>query len=173
MNKQEIEKQLEETHKRFIALVNAIPEESYSLPTENPAWTVGDVLFHITLGPRALALEVWMLVYMRGLFGFVMRNFPSRFFNSANAWFGRQNRISRRRVLKAYGRAHTAILSVLRRMREEDLVKSVVYPPDFVSNLAGEVTPERLFLYVTGHFEEHAKQLETVSSKDSQSQILV
>ena len=85
MNKQEIEKQLEETHKRFIALVNAIPEESYSLPTENPAWTVGDVLFHITLGPRALALEVWMLVYMRGLFGFVMRNFPSRFFNSANA----------------------------------------------------------------------------------------
>lgn len=161
MVKQELELQLDETHRRFIELVETIPEENYSLPTDNPAWTVGDILFHITLGPKAIALEAWMIVYARGLFGFTMRHFPSRLFNSVNAWFGRgrDQRTSRQRLLKAYGKAHTVIKSRLRWTREEDLVKSVEYPADFVSDLAGEVTPERLFRYVTGHFELHERQL--------------
>ena len=157
MNKQEIEHELDETHHRFIKLIESIPESDYSLPTDNPAWTVGDILFHITLGPRALALEIWLTVHMPGLYNFAMRHFPSKLFNSVNAWFGsgRSKRISRQGLLKAYWKAHAAIKSELRRTREEDLVKSVVYPADFVSDLAGEVTPERLFRYVTGHFEEH------------------
>lgn len=161
MNKQEIEQQLDETHRRFIALVESIPEANYSLPTDNPAWTVGDILFHVTLGPRAIALEAWMIVHARGVFGFTMRHFPSRLFNSVNAWFGRGRgqRVSRQGLLKAYGKAHAAIKSRLRRTREEDLVKSVVYPADFVSDLAGEVTPERLFRYVTGHFDTHEAAL--------------
>jgi hypothetical protein len=106
-----------------------------------------------------------MIVYARGLFGFTMRHFPSQLFNRVNAWLGRaaDGRISRQGLLKAYGKAHTAITSMLRRAREEDLVKSVVYPPEFVSDLAGEVTPERLFRYVTGHFEVHEKALSRTS----------
>ena len=161
MNKQEIEHNLDETHRRFIELIESIPESEYSLPTDNPAWTVGDILFHITLGPRALALEIWLTIHMPGLYNFLMRHFPSRFFNSVNAWFGsgRSKRVNRQGLLKAYGKAHAAIKSELRRTREEDLGKVVVYPPDFVSDLAGEVTPERLFRFVTGHFEEHEAAL--------------
>lgn len=159
MNKIEIEQELDETHRRFIDLVESIPEADYDLPTDNPAWTVGDILFHITLGPRAIALEAWMIVHARGLFEFSMRHFPSRLFNAGNAWFGRQGRVNRQGLLKAYGQAHAVIKSGLRRTREEDLVKSVVYPADFVSDLAGEVTPERLFRYVTRHFEEHERAL--------------
>lgn len=157
MNKKELEAQLDETHSRFIELVNSIPQEHYSLPTNNPAWTVGDILFHITLGPRALALEIWLTVHMSGSYNFAMRHFPSRLFNWVNAWFGsgRSKRVSRQSLLRAYRKAHTAIKSELKRTREEDLVKSVVYPPDFVSDLKGEVSVERLFRYATGHFEEH------------------
>jgi len=162
MNKKEIEAQLDDTHRRFIELVNSIPEETYSLPTANPAWTVGDILFHITLGPRALALEVWMTVHATGLYNFLMRRFPSRFFNSVNAWFGRgrSKRVSRQSLLKAYGKAHAVIKSRLRRTREEDLGKIAIYPVDFVSDLKGEVSVERLFRYVTGHFEEHETALQ-------------
>lgn len=166
MNKTELEQELDETHRRFVALVESIPESEYPLPTDNPAWTVGDILFHITLGPRAVALEVWMIVHARGLFGWVMWHFPSRTFNSVNAWFGnRERRISRQGLIKAYGRAHTVIKSRLKRTREEDLVKSVEYPAEFVSDLAGEVTPERLFRYVSGHLEMHEKQLGIASPK--------
>ena len=161
MNKIELEAQLDDTHRRFIELVNSIPEENYSLPTDNPAWSVGDILFHITLGPRALALEVWMTVHATGLYNFLMRHFPSRFFNSVNAWFGRgrSERVSRQSLLKAYGKAHAVIKSELRRTREEDLGKIAVYPLDYVSDLKGEVSVERLFRYVTGHFEEHERAL--------------
>ncbi|MBL8062557.1 MAG: DinB family protein [Anaerolineales bacterium] len=160
MIKQELEQELEETHRRFIALVESIPEADYSLSTDNPAWTVGDILFHITLGPRAIALEAWMIVYARAWFQFGMRHFPSGLFNRVNAWFGQgRERISRQGLLRAYGKAHAVIRSRLRRTREDDLGKMVVYPPDFVSELTGEVTVERLFRYVTGHFEVHERQL--------------
>lgn len=140
MNKADLEKELDETHRRFFALVESIPEADYPLPTENPAWTVGDILYHITLGPRALALEIWMTIHAGGLYNLLMRYFPSRFFNSVNAWFGnRRRRISRQSLLKAYGRAHTVIKSRLRRTREEDLLKTAVYPLDYVSDLKGEV----------------------------------
>lgn len=160
MNKADLEKELDETHRRFFALVESIPEADYPLPTENPAWTVGDILYHITLGPRALALEIWVTIHAGGLYNLLMRHFPSRFFNSVNAWFGnRRRRISRQSLLKAYGRAHTVIKSRLRRTREEDLLKTAVYPLDYVSDLKGEVSVERLFRYVTGHFEEHEQAL--------------
>lgn len=161
MNKKELETQLDETHRRFIALVESIPEENYSLPTDNPAWSVGDILFHITLGPRALALEIWMTIHAAGLYNFAMRHFPSKLFNRVNAWFGsgRSERVSRQGLLKAYGRAHAVIKSELRRTREEDLVKVAIYPLDYVSDLKGEVSVERLFRYVTGHFEEHERAL--------------
>ncbi len=165
MTRQELEQELEETHCRFIALVESIPEANYSLPTNNPAWTVGDILFHITLGPRALGLEIWMTIHAAGLYNFLMRHFPSRLFNSVNAWFGRgrSRRVSRQGLLRAYGKAHAVIQSRLRRTREEDLGKTVIYPADFVSELAGEITVERLFRYVTEHFEGHVKQLEIAS----------
>ena len=165
MNKTELEQELDETHRRFVALVESIPESEYPLPTDNPAWTVGDILFHITLGPRALALEAWMTIHATGLYNLLMRHFPSRFFNSVNAWFGsgRSQRVSRQRLLKAYGKAHAVIKSRLRRAREEDLLITAVYPLDYVSDLKGEVSVERLFRYVTGHFEEHERALRKTS----------
>lgn len=118
-------------------MVESIPEADYPLPTDNPAWTVGDILYHITLGPRALALETWMTVHTPRLYNFMMRHFPSGFFNRVHAWFGRGQgkRVSRQGLLKACGKAHTAIKSSLRRTREEDLGKTTVYPLDYVSDL--------------------------------------
>ena len=161
MTKLELEQQLEDTHKRFIALVESIPETDYDLPTNNPAWKVGDILFHITLGPRALALEIWLTIHARALYNFAMLHFPSRLFNRINAWFGsgRSERVNRQGLLKAYGQAHAVIKSELRRAREDDLVKTAIYPLDYVSDLKGEVSVERLFRYVTGHFDEHEAAL--------------
>jgi hypothetical protein len=151
---------IQEAHEKFIALLDSIPEADYSTPTDNPAWTVGDILYHITLGPRALALEIWMITHASGLYQFGMNHFPSKLFNRVNAWFARRgNRINRQKLVKAYEAGHAAIRSRLRRTREEDMKKAVEYPADFVSELSGRVTVERLFRYVKGHFEVHAAQL--------------
>ena len=158
--KQTLAQELQETHGKFLILVNSIPESDYSLPTDNPAWTVGDMLFHMTLGPRALAFEVWMIAHARGLFQIGLKILPFGLFNQANAQLARRgSRISRQMLVKAYEAGHAGIRSRLRRTREGDFQKSVVYPVELSAELAGEVTIERLFRYVKGHFEAHSGQL--------------
>ncbi len=158
--KQILAQELQETRVKFLALLESIPEADYAQPTDNPAWTVGDILYHVTLGPRALSFEIGMIVHVRGLFQLGMKYFPSKLFNRANARFARRGkRINRQMLIKAYEAGHAGIRSRLRRTREGDMQKSVVYPAEFVSELAGEVSVERLFRYVKGHFEVHSKQL--------------
>jgi len=96
----------------------------------------------------------------------LLNDTTSRIFNWGNALFARQpKRITRQRLTKAYEAGHAGLMSSLRRVREEDWGKSVHYPAAFVSELAGVVTVERLFRYVTLHFEVHAKQIEDVLKK--------
>ena len=152
---------LETTQEDYMRLLESIPESDYAGPSSNEAWTVGDLLFHITLGPRAVALEVWMILHARGLFQLAMNLFPSRAFNRVNAWFGRRDarRLTRSGLASRYEKGHAALRSVLRRAREQDLARSVVYPQKFVAELAGEVTVERLVRYAQDHVKVHAGQI--------------
>lgn len=160
--------EIRETREKFLALVDSIPEADYGLPTDNPAWTVGDILYHITLGPHALSFEIWMIIHARAVFQLGMNIFPSKFFNKINARFARRgNRINRQMLIKAYGAGHAGIRSRLRRTREEDMQKSVVYPAELEPMLAGECSVERLFHYMQDHFEAHARQLR-VARKNTQ-----
>ncbi|MEW5940727.1 MAG: DinB family protein [Chloroflexota bacterium] len=161
-HKDELLSEIEETRERFLYFLESIPEAEYARPSDNPAWTVGDVLYHVTLGPWALAFELWVFVHAHGLFQFAMKIFPSRLFNRVNAWFARKDarRLERAEMAKTYERGHARLRAVLEKVREKDLSKSVTYPAEFVSELAGEVNVERLVHYVTGHFELHAAQIQ-------------
>ncbi|MCE9647951.1 MAG: hypothetical protein K8S20_18300 [Chloroflexi bacterium] len=158
--KPSIDLELLETREKFLTLVNSISEEQYSQSTDNSAWTVGEILFHITLGPRALALEIWLIIHFGRAFQFIMHHFPSRLFNWINARFVRRGgHINRQMLIRSYEVGHAAIRSGLMRAQEEDMRKSVVYPREFVTELAGECSVERLFRYVKGHFEVHSAAL--------------
>ncbi len=161
--KEELEKELEAARRDFHHLLDSVPEAFYSHPSLNPTWTVGEVLYHITLGPPALRFEIWMIRYARGLFQLVMNDLTSSIFNKVNAIFARRpKRITRQNLLKAYEAGHAGIMSSLKRMQEDEFQKSIRYPESFVAELAGEVTIERLFRYVNGHFEIHAGQIRQV-----------
>jgi hypothetical protein len=157
MNKlQLLEQEMEATREQFLALLASIPESAYSLPTDNSAWTIGDILYHLTLGPKALILEIWMILHARGLFQFALNHFPSKTFNRLNARFSRRsNNVTRAKLIELYEAAHTNVLATLRKTREEDLSKSVVYPAELEAMLAGETSVEKLFHYVKNHFEAH------------------
>ena len=161
MNKKQLlEQEIKQTRGQFLALLDSIPESDYALPTDNPAWSVGDMLYHLTLGPQALSLEVWMIVHARGLFQFTMNYFPSKLFNRINARFSRRgNKVTRARLVKLYEAGHAKVAASLRKTREEDLQKSVVYPAELEAMLAGETSVERLFHYVKDHFEAHRNSI--------------
>lgn len=163
--KEDLSQEMETTRQNFHHLLDSIPEALYVHPSANPAWTIGDVLYHITLGPPAIRVEIWMIRYAPWLFK-TLNNTTSKIFNWGNALFARQpQRITRQRLLKAYEAGHAGLISSLRRVREDDFGKTVNYPEVFVSELAGVVTIERLYRYVTLHFEVHAEQINAVLKK--------
>jgi hypothetical protein len=164
-------REIQDAHECFLAIVGAVPESEYALPTDNPAWTVGDTLYHVTLGPGAIAFEVWMIVHARGLFQFWLDHFPHRLFNRLNARFAqRGSQINRQALIKAYEAGHAVIRSRLRRTREEDLQKWVTYPAELAPEISGKVTVERLFRYTKGHVEMHEKQLRIAPAEANTSQ---
>ena len=158
--KEELAQELEAARRDFHHLLDSVPKGLYHHPSLNPAWTIGDVLYHITLGPSALRFEIWMIRHARGLFQFAINDLTAGIFNRVNAIFARHpKRITRQSLLKAYEAGHAGMLSSLKRMREDEFQKSVNYPESFVHELAGEVTVEHLFRYVRGHFEIHSAQI--------------
>ncbi len=101
-----------------------------------------------------------MISHASRLFQFVLNDTTSKLINWLNAPFARRGgRVTRQHLVKAYEAGHAGLMSSLRRMREADWGKSVNYPEVFVSELAGEVNVERLFRYVTLHFDVHEKQI--------------
>jgi hypothetical protein len=154
---------LETARRDFHHLLDSVPEAAYVHPSRHPNWTVGDVLYHITLGPPFIRGEIWLLCHATGLLQFVMNDFTARIFNWGNALFARHpKRITRQRLLKAYEAGHAGLVSGLRRLREEDFAKSVTYPQSFVAELAGEVTVERLVQYLVTHLDVHAEEIKAV-----------
>src|SRR5215204_1998355 len=164
--KEDLTQELEATRQNFQNLLDSIPESLYVHPSDNPAWTIGDVLNHITIGLPAIRVELWMINHARGLFQFVLNDTTSKLINWVNAPFARRGgRVTHQRLIKAYEAGHAGLISSLRRMREEDFGKSINYPVAFVSELAGVVTVERLFHYVKLHFDVHKSQIEIALKK--------
>ena len=164
--KQELAQDLELARLGFHHLLDSVPESSYLHPSDNPSWTIGGVLYHITLGPPAILLETWMIRHIPWAFK-ALTPTTSRLFNQGNALFARQPaRITRQALSKAYEKGHAGLISSLKRMQEADFARSVVYPPEFVSELAGDVSIERLFRYATLHFEVHAEQIQKAINQE-------
>ena len=87
--KDDLAAELESTRQEFHRLVESVPEEFYGHSSANPAWTIGDVLYHITLGPAAIRAEIWMIRHVSWLFSAFLNKTTSRIFNWGNALFAR------------------------------------------------------------------------------------
>jgi hypothetical protein len=164
--KEELIAELESTRKEYIQLVESIPVEAYGHSSGNPAWKIGDILYHITLGPAAVLAEVWMIRHAGWLFTIFLNNRTAGIFNWGNAWFARHRiRMTPQLLIRAYERGHAGLLASLQRMPDAEFSKSVCYPDSFVAELAGRVTVERLFRYIKLHFEVHARQIRERSGR--------
>jgi hypothetical protein len=158
--KEDIFTELESTRQEYHLLVNSVPVKTYRSPSANPAWTIGDVLYHITLGPPAIRAEIWMIRHAGWLFSALLNDVTAGMFNHGNALFARHpKQITPQILIKSYENGHSGLLTSLEGMRDADLDKSVRYPASFVAELAGLVTVERLFRYIKIHFEIHASQI--------------
>jgi hypothetical protein len=161
--RERLRQEIEATRLAFHHLLDSIPEEAFSLPSENPAWTVGQVLYHMSLAPRFMVLDVQMISGQQWIFRLLPRLMPKSLFDWLNERLTRYGarRVSHQFLSEEYDRAHSAVLKVFDSLSETDFGKSLPYP-NWDPLLTGEVTMQSLFGYIKRHYDSHAAQINRV-----------
>ena len=161
--REKIRQEIEETHQEFHALLASIPEEAFSLPSDNPAWNVGEVLYHLSIAPRFLERDVKMITGQSWFYRALIKLVPKTLFDWLNkvlTRYGARN-ISHQFLAQEYDKAHQSVLQVLQNVPDADFAKKLQYP-DWDPLLTGEVTLSRLFHYIKIHFDSHASQIRQI-----------
>lgn len=164
MSKREaLRQEIEETRAAFHALLAAVPDAALHLPSDNPAWTVGEVLYHMSVAPRMLGRDAKMITGQNWAFRLIPLIVPKGLFNWLNQELTKYGarRLSREFLAEEYDKAHAMTLRMLAAVADSDFEKRVHYP-DWDPLLSGEVTLEKLFHYVKAHFDSHEGQLRAI-----------
>jgi hypothetical protein len=164
--KESIRSELQATRADYHALLGSLSEQGWYGRSRNPAWTNGQLLFHVTL---AFLLVLPLFRIMR-LFGRLPRrcskifasllNLSTPLFNRVNAIGPRVGaRIYQRDALgRKYDRVHAAILKRLYSIRDEEWARGMYYPTRWEPSFAEYMRFEDLFHYPTVHFKHHRSQ---------------
>ncbi len=151
----EIQSELEATRAKYRLLIGSLSDADWGRRSGNPAWKVGELLFHIALRLQLLSGDV-RLVRSIGwapkipLFLFNWITIPVIRFGARNHTL--------QSVAQKYDDAHAVALRLLDTIDDEEWDKGVRFP-DWDPLLSGHVTIERLFRHPANHFEAHANEI--------------
>jgi hypothetical protein len=161
--KDELRLDLTQTCEAYHALLAEIPDEAFSRLSDNPSWTIGEVLFHMSLAPRFMTTDLKMIISRPWLAKVFAALVPQSIFDRLNDWYTRYGarNLSRSFLAEQYDKAHLRVLKSLETVQEDEFQKTMFYP-GYDPILAGDVTVERLFHYIKLHFEEHAGQIRKI-----------
>ena len=158
--RESLRQEIEDTRLKFHDLLNSMPDEVFSMPSDNEAWTIGEVLYHMSLAPRFLIRDVKMITGQNWLYRLIPIIIPKSLFDWLNkvlTRYGARN-MSRAFLAQEYDKAHRSTLEALDSVSDSDFAQHLTYP-DWDPLLSGEVTLEQLFRYVKVHFDSHARQI--------------
>jgi len=152
-----LRRELEAARRAYHELLFAIPDADWDRPSANPAWTVRQMMFHITLALRFLPADVAVL--RRGR----IPPIPSWLFNGANEWYTRLvgSRQTRASLAAEYDKRHNSVITLLDTVEPHEWTLAGQYP-DINRNLQGTRTLADMFHYLSMHFEEHAADVRQV-----------
>ena len=92
----QLRQEIEETRQAFHQLLGEIPESAYGMESDNPAWSVGEVLYHMSLAPRLIGTDVKMITGQRPIYRLVPTLFPRKPFDWLTATSIRGGRAGQR-----------------------------------------------------------------------------
>lgn len=150
VDREALRAELEATNTRFCALVESIPDARWRQRSPGCAWTVGEVMVHLTWALEQLPAEVASARGGKGMF-----NYPAWLANPASYWINRWNArgATRESVVRRYDAAMAAVLDTLDAVADSDW--------ELGANFYGHgfYTIEGLFHTPAQHLVEHTAAL--------------
>lgn len=163
--REQIRTEIESTRQDFHKLLDGIAPEDLAKPSSNPAWTIGEMLYHMSLAPRNLPLDVTLIRHFKWV-----PKFPVGPFNRLNVYITRRGarNATKRSLAETYDEAHSRTLKALETVQTDEWQFGVEYP-GWDPMLSGHVTLEYLFHYIKRHFESHAVDIRQSLGIDEES----
>lgn len=148
---------LEEHRDAFLALVDAIPDERWNEKSPTCAWTIGEVLVHLTWAVEQLPQEVVSARRGKGMF-----NYPSVVAAPLSYWYTRwmARNASRESIRNRYRAAISAALIALDDVPDSDWTKGARFYGERFYSVAD------LFKTPSQHFASHTNLIETEQPQD-------
>ena len=158
--------ELESTRIAFHQLLDELSDQDLGIQSLNPAWTVREMLYHMSLAPRNLPSDVRLIRHLKWV-----PKFPAGPFNRMNVYLTRRGArdATKDSLAETYDQAHARTIQALISVKDEQWELGVNYP-DWDPLLGGFVTLERLFHYIKLHFESHARDIRlAIADKNDRS----
>jgi hypothetical protein len=147
---------LEAARAVFQRVLDAVPDADLSRPSANPAWTNGELLYHMTMDMDFIPAEVRVVRQ-----GWWFPKPPAWLFNRLNILYTRRQarRMTRPLLARKYEANHAALLAALDTVQDDEWRRTTVYPAVDPPFLRGRVSIARIFRYHAHHVREHAAQI--------------
>ncbi len=151
VNREALRAELEATNAHFRALVESLPDARWRQPSTGSAWTVCEVMVHLTWALEQLPAEVASARRGKGMF-----NYPAWLADPASYWINRWNArgATRESAVRRYDAAMVAVLDILDTVAEGDWALGA----NFYGH--GFYTIEGLFHTPAQHLAEHTAALD-------------
>ena len=164
---QRIRGEMEETRRQFHALLSSLSDADWGAPSRNPAWTNGQLVFHMLFAFMLIPSLFWLMRFWSSLPDRYSRAF-ARILDLSTPLFNRVNALGprgqaaifgRRRAGSIYDRVHRSILRKVDSIMDDDWGRGMNYPRRWDPEFGEFMTFEHLFRYPTQHFQRHVAQL--------------
>lgn len=145
-----LQSELESNRATFLKILDAITDVDLHRPSENPEWSVREILHHTVLSLEVLPRGVWVAQRNSPLL-----NVPQWLYDPLNILITRTGALGQTRasLRRRYEAAHVKALACLSSIPEGDWKKTAPY-------FYLKPTIEELFRRQAGHLAEHTTQLQ-------------
>jgi len=165
--KKTIRAELEAACKVFHALLDSLSESDVRRKSQNPGWTNGEILVHMTFGFIILnallpLARLWAHLpkWTSKPFAWLLNAFTMPF-NWINALGtrGQARLFTHRRLGRIYDRANDRLMKQIDHIHGDEWERGMYYPTRWDSNFNEFMTIRELFYYPIKHFNFHLGQI--------------
>lgn len=172
---QRVRADLVQASRDFHVLLDSLGEDDWDKPSRNPAWTNGQVVYHMLFAFMLVPSLFWMIRFWSRLpHGYSrcfarLLDFSTPLFNRVNALGPRgQARVfGRRRAAGIFDRVMRSILRKVASLSGDRWSAGMHYPRRWDPRFGDFMTFEDLLLYPAAHFRGHLRHLSAGSVKGS------
>ena len=155
--------EIEITREKFHRFLVTIPDEALRLPSKDPAWTNGELLYLMSTSPRIIKSFLKKYSRENTRFDYVSKAITGPLIQKTNEIIirSRGHTLTRWLIAEEYDSTIALVLGLLDGFSEDDFRKTLEIP-DLDPLLSGQVTIENIFHYVKKHYYAYRAQVSIV-----------